>query len=140
MMNIKGLLYTEKKLRFKKGVVIFENQEEGREMYFVDSGRVKIVMNDGDNEIILSRLDPGDFFGEMALITGNKRIVSAIAITDCKLHTMDKKTFEDNLLNDKKFMRKVVESQASRLEETGLNFKKHLKRFIRMASTFNITG
>ncbi len=140
MMNIKGLLYTEKKLRFKKGEVIFEYQEEGREMYFVDSGRVKIVMNDGENEIILSRLDPGDFFGEMALITGNKRIVSAIAITDCKLHTMDKKTFEDNLLNDKKFMRKVVESQASRLEETGLHFKQHLRRFIRMARTFNITG
>ena len=139
-MNLKGLVFTEKKLRFKNGEIIFKNQEEGKEMYFIDSGRIKIVMNEGDNEIILATLDADDFFGEMALITGNERIVSAIAITDCKLHTMDKKTFEDNLLNDKMFMRKIVESQASRLEETGLNFKRHLRRFIRMASTFNITG
>ena len=139
-MNLKGLVFTEKKLRFKNGEVIFKNQEEAREMYFIDSGRVKMVMNEGDTDIILATLDSGDFFGEMSLITGNKRIVSAIAITDCKLHTMDKKTFEDNLLNDKIFMRKVVESQASRLEATGLNFKRHIRRFIRMASTFNITG
>ena len=99
-------------------------------MYFIDSGRIKMVMNAGENEIILATLDPGDFFGEMALITGNKRIATAIALTDCKLNTMDKKTFEENLLNDKRFMMKVVESQATRLEETGLNLKRHLQRFL----------
>ena len=140
MTTLKGLIFTEKKLRFKKGEVIFNNQEEGKEMYFIDSGRVKIVMNTGGNEIILASLDSGDFFGEMSLITGNKRIASAIALTDCKLNTMDKKTFDDNLINDKRFMRNVVEAQASRLEETGLNLKRHLQRFLRMTSTFNITG
>ena len=109
-------------------------------MYFIDSGKVKMVMNAGDNEIILATLDAGDFFGEMALITGNKRIATAIALTDCKHNTMDRKTFEENLLNDKRFMMKVVESQAARLEETGLNFKRHLQRFFRMTKTFNITG
>jgi IS1 family transposase len=53
---------------------------------------------------------------------------------------MDKKTFEENLLNDKRFMMKVVESQATRLEETGLNLKRHLQRFFRMTKVFNITG
>ena len=132
--------FTEEKARFKKGDVIFKEQEDGRFMYFIDSGRVKMLMNAGDNEIILATLDAGDFFGEMALITGNKRIATAIALTDCKLNTMDKKTFEENLLNDKRFMMKVVESQAARLEETGLNFKRHLQRFFRMTKTFNITG
>ncbi len=140
MMTLDGLHFTEKKIRFKSGEVIFNKQEEGTKMYFIDSGRVKMVMNAGDNEIILATLDAGDFFGEMALITGNTRIATAIALTDCKLNTMDKKTFEENLLNDKRFMMKVVESQAARLEETGLNFKRHLQRFFRMTKAFNITG
>ena len=140
MVTLDGLHFTEKKVRFKSGEVIFNKQEEGTKMYFIDSGRVKMVMNEGGNEIILATLDAGDFFGEMALITGNKRIATAIALTDCKLNTMDKKTFEENLLNDKRFMMKVVESQAARLEETGLNFKRHLQRFFRMTKTLNIIG
>ena len=140
MMTLGGLLFTEKKRRYKSGEVIIDEQEEGREMYIIHSGRVKIVMSAEDNEIILATLDSGDFFGEMSLITGNKRFATAIALTDCKLNIMDKKTFDANLKNNERFMRKVVESQAQRLEETGLNFKRHLKRFFRMTRTFNITG
>ena len=140
MMTLEGLLFTEKKLRFKSGEVIFNEQDEGDKMYFIESGRVKMVMNAGDSEIILATLDSGDFFGEMALVTGNKRMASAITITDCRLNTMDRKTFDTNLANDKRFMRKVIESQALRLQETGINFKRHIQRFIRMTRTFNITG
>ncbi len=74
MMTLDGLQFTEKKRRYKSGEVIFNKQEKGKEMYFIDSGRIKVVMNVGDNEIILATLDSGDFFGEMSLITGNKRI------------------------------------------------------------------
>lgn len=91
----------QKKIRFKSGEAIFNKPEEETKMYFIDSGRVKMVMSAEDNEIILTTLDAGDFFGEMALITGNKRIATAIALTDCKLNTIDKKTFEVNHINEK---------------------------------------
>jgi CRP-like cAMP-binding protein len=140
MMNLKKLFFTEKKLHFKKGNVIFEEQEDGKKMYFIDSGRVKIVKKVGDSEPTLAILDSGDFFGELALITGNKRVASAVALTDCKLHTMDKETFESNLLNDKKFMRKILETLAFRIEENDLNLKRHLERISRLSKVFNVTG
>lgn len=141
MMNLKDLVFTEKKLHFKKGSVIFKEQDkDSKKMYFIDSGRVKIVKKVGDSEATLTVLDSGDFFGELALITGNKRVASAIALTDCKLHTMDKETFELSLLNDKKFMRKILETLAFRLEETDLNLKRHIERVSRLSKAFNITG
>ncbi len=140
MTNLKKLFFTEKKLHFKKGNVIFKEQEDGKKMYFIDSGRVKIVKKVGDSEPTLAILDSGDFFGELALITGNKRVASAVALTDCKLHTMDKEAFESNLLNDKKFMRKILETLAFRVEETDLNLKRHLERIFRLSKVFNITG
>jgi len=141
MVNLKDLVFTEKKLHFKKGNVIFKEQDkDSKKMYFIDSGRVKIVKKVGDSEATLTVLDSGDFFGELALITGNKRVASAIALTDCKLHTMDKETFELSLLNDKKFMRKILETLALRLEETDLNLKRHLERISRLSKTFNVTG
>ena len=140
-MNPKSLRYTEKKLHFKEGGIIFkENDEGGSEMYFIDSGRVKIVKNVGDTEATLAILDADDFFGEMTLITGNKRSASAIAQTDCKLHTMDKETFEYNLSNDIKFMRKILETLTRRLEETDTNLKRHIQRISRLTKVFNVTG
>ena len=141
MMNLKDLVFTEKKLHFKKGNVIFKEQDEGsKKIYFIDSGRVRIVKKVGDSEATLAILDAGDFFGELSLITGNKRVASAVAVTDCKLHTMDKETFELSLSNDKKFMRKILETLALRIEETDLNLKRHIERVSRLSKTFNTTG
>ncbi len=141
MANLKNLVFTENKLHFEKGNVILKEQDkDSKKMYFIDSGRVKIVKKVGDSEVTLTVLDSGDFFGELALITGNKRVASAVAFTDCKLHTMDKETFESNLLNDKKFMRKILETLAFRLEETDLNLKRHLERISRLSRVINITG
>ena len=140
-MDLKSLRYTERKLHIKEGDIIFKEQDEGgNEMYFIDSGRVKIVKKVGDTEATLAILDAGDFFGEMTLITGNKRSASAIAQTDCKIHTMDKETFEFNLSNDIKFMRKILETLAHRLEETDTNLKRHIQRSARLSKVFNVTG
>jgi CRP-like cAMP-binding protein len=140
-MNPKSLRYTEKKLHFKEGNIIFKENDEGaKEMYFIDSGRIKIVKKVGDTEATLATLDEGDFFGEMSLISGNQRSATAIAFTDCKLHTMDKETFEYNLSNDIKFMRKILETLTRRLEETDTNLKRHIQRISRLTKVFNVTG
>jgi CRP-like cAMP-binding protein len=123
---------------FKKNEVIFDDQDEGNEMYFIDTGRIKIVKKVGDTEGILAILNAGDFFGEMALITGNKRTATASALTDCKLRIMDKKTFDSNLENDKAFMKNMLETLAHRLEETDLNLSRYFQRVLRLSKVFKI--
>lgn len=140
-MGAKSLLYTEKKIHFKEGDIIFKEYDEGaKEMYFIDSGRVKIVKKVGDTDATLATLDEGDFFGEMSLISGNKRSATAMAFTDCKVHTMDKETFEYNLTNDVKFMRKILETLTRRLEDTDTNLKRHIQRISRLTKVFNVAG
>ena len=140
-MGSKGLLYTEKKIHFKEGDIIFKEYDEGaKEMYFIDSGRVKIVKKIEDTEATLAILDEGDFFGEMSLISGNRRSATAIAFTDCKVHTMDKETFEYNLSNNIKFMRTILETLTRRLEETDTKLKRHIQRISRLTKVFNVTG
>ncbi|MCP5004326.1 MAG: cyclic nucleotide-binding domain-containing protein [Planctomycetes bacterium] len=139
-MNIKKLVFTEKKVRFNKDETVFEEEDEGRKMYFIESGRVKIVKKVREGEATLVNLDAGAFFGEMSLITGNKRVASAIALTDCKLHTMDKETFESNLVCDKAFLWKILETLASRIEEADMQLKQNIQRIDRLSKTFNNTG
>ena len=43
MMTLDGLHFTEKKVRFKSGEIIFNMQDKGSNMYFVDSGRLETM-------------------------------------------------------------------------------------------------
>ncbi len=121
-MNIKDLVLTKQNLRFEKGDVIFNEQDEKEEMYLIDSGEIKIVKTIGDVDVNIAYLSSGDFFGEMTLITGSRRVASAIAFTDCNLHIMDKEAFKSNIANNGDFVNRILVTLARRLEETDLSF------------------
>ena len=121
-MYKKDWVFTRKNLHFKKGDVIFNEHDEGEEMYFIVSGEVQIVKTIDDVDVNLASLSSGDFLGEMALITGSRRVASAIAFTDCNLHVMDKDTFVSNITNSRDFVNRILASLASRLEETDSSF------------------
>ncbi len=121
-MNIKDLVLTRENIHFEKGDVIFNEQDEKEEMYLIDSGEIKIVKTIGDVDVNIAYLSSGDFFGEMTLITGSRRVASAIAFTDCNLHSMDKEAFMSNIANNKDFVNRILITLARRLEETDLSF------------------
>ena len=121
-MNIKDLVLTRKDLHFEKGDVIFNEQDEKEEMYLIDSGEIKIVKTIGNVDVNIAYLSSGDFFGEMSLITGSRRVASAIAFTDCNLHVMDKEAFMTNIANSSDFVNRILVTLARRLEETDLSF------------------
>ncbi len=121
-MNTKDLVFTRKNLHFKEGDVIFNEQDEGEEMYLIDSGEVKIVKTIDDVVVNISyrNLSAGDIFGEMSLITGSRRVASAIAFTDCNLHVMEKEAFMSNISTNWDFANRILVTLARRLEETDL--------------------
>ncbi len=121
-MNTKDWVFTRENLHFKEGEAIFNKQDEGKEMYFIDSGEIEIVKTIGDVDLNIASLRSGEFLGEMSLITGSRRVASAIAVTDCNLHVMDKETFMSNITNNRDFVNRVLLSLARRLEETDLSF------------------
>lgn len=64
---------------------IFTEREPGTGMYIIVDGRVVIsqVITGVDTQI--ATLGPGDFFGELSLVTDCPRTASAVASTDCQL-------------------------------------------------------
>jgi len=79
------------------GEVIYSPGDSGDAMYLVESGQVEITSEDIDRRETLARLIPGDFFGEMALLTGKSRTVAAHAVTHSNLWALYRTDF-DNLL------------------------------------------
>ncbi len=73
-----------------KGQVIFHRDTVGNQMYVVLGGSIGIF--DGPKQI--ATLRTGDMFGEMALVSNEKRSAAAIAVENSKLFVLSETTFQ----------------------------------------------
>jgi CRP-like cAMP-binding protein len=79
---------------FEKGDIIFCEHEPGDTFYLIQSGRVQIVKIMEDLEKNLDILQPGEIFGEMAILEDSPRSATAIALDQCKLLEFNQENFE----------------------------------------------
>jgi len=78
----------------KAGEIIFCEFEPGDAFYLIQSGKVKIVKVIGEVEKTIDILNPGEFFGEMALLEQAPRTATALALTDVKLLEFNQQNFD----------------------------------------------
>jgi CPA1 family monovalent cation:H+ antiporter len=69
--------------------MIIRRGERGAQMYFISSGAVEVVLSNRN-----VRLGRGDFFGEMALLSGGQRTADVIAIGYCQLLVLGSADFQ----------------------------------------------
>jgi len=71
-----------KKRFLKQGEVLFRDGDAGDAAFIVDSGHVGICKIVEGEEDELATLNPGELFGEMAIVDGSKRMAHALAKED----------------------------------------------------------
>lgn len=80
--------------RFANGQIIFQKGETGSSMMLVLEGLVRIsACSPDDKEIVFNRIEPGDAFGEIALIDGRERSADATAVGECTLLIIRRQDF-----------------------------------------------
>ena len=79
---------------FKDGNMIFIEHEPGDELYIIQQGRVKITKVVDQSEVLLAVLQPGDIFGEMALLENKPRSASTMAHGNVTTLAINKANFE----------------------------------------------
>jgi CRP-like cAMP-binding protein/tetratricopeptide (TPR) repeat protein len=66
--------------RYGKGAVVLREGDEGTSFFVLASGRLSVTKRDDRGNVIpLARLGDGDFFGEMAILSGAPRAASLTA-------------------------------------------------------------
>ncbi|NJK92958.1 MAG: cyclic nucleotide-binding domain-containing protein [Blastochloris sp.] len=87
--------------------VIFEEGDEGLGMYVVLEGQVRIARKGliGSKEV--TRLGPGQFFGELSLLDGGPRSASAVATDSCRLFGFFRPEFLEILEKHEKIGAKI---------------------------------
>jgi CRP/FNR family transcriptional regulator, cyclic AMP receptor protein len=102
---------------FPKGTVLFREGETGKEMFVLQAGRVVITKTVRDTEKTLAVLGPGEFFGEMALISNKPRNATAVVEEASRLLVIDPKTFEGMVRGNSEIAVRMIKKLAERLGE-----------------------
>jgi small-conductance mechanosensitive channel/CRP-like cAMP-binding protein len=85
-------------LHFAAGERIIEEGGAGDTFFIIDRGEVEVVKSVGGVPRTLARLMEGQFFGEMALLTGQARTATIAAATDTDVFALEKAGFREILL------------------------------------------
>ena len=109
------------------GKVIFQEGEEGDQMFIIQAGRVKVARNIGGKEQILAILEKGDFFGEMAIVSRIKRSATVSALEPVKLLAFNREGFLDMITKNAKIALNVIDKLCRRLQNANLHIQ-HLAR------------
>jgi CRP/FNR family transcriptional regulator, cyclic AMP receptor protein len=88
----KGLVARARVRRFASGDPVFLMGSLGDSMMAVLSGSVRISYPSAEGkEILLAMMQPGDYFGEVALLDGKARSADATAVTACSLAVLERR-------------------------------------------------
>ncbi len=94
--DLSNLLHIIHTRNYLSGEFIFYQGDPGIGLYLINEGEVIIQRTNENSEVVhLATFYEGDFFGELALVDGEKRSASAIAKTDCRLSVIFKPDLDE---------------------------------------------
>jgi CRP/FNR family cyclic AMP-dependent transcriptional regulator len=79
---------------YADGAIVFSQGDPGDALYGVVTGRIRISASTREGkEMFLNIMEPGDTFGEIALLDGNPRTATASATEACELMVIPRAQF-----------------------------------------------
>ena len=103
----------------RSGETILRESEPGDQFFVIVKGEVKVYVDSPDGrEVVLTHLQAGDFFGEMALLDGQARSASVAAQTDSELVVLSREDFLAALAGDFTLTQRILQTLAARLRRS----------------------
>ena len=85
---------------FAPGETVIRAGDPGSSMFVVHKGRVRVQVSENGRSRTVATLNEGDFFGEMALFTGEPRTANVLALEETEVleigHAAMKQVFDTN--------------------------------------------
>jgi len=101
------------------GTPLFRAGDQGDAMYLIERGKVRISVQATDGqELTLTELGRGDFFGEMALLDGQRRSANAVVAEEGRLAVLSREHFLSFMRRNPNVALEMLTALANRLRHT----------------------
>jgi CRP-like cAMP-binding protein len=103
---------------YSPGEAIVRQGEQGVELFAIERGEVEIlVARKGADPVRVGKLGPGAIFGEAALLTGEARTATIVALTECELLAVSRRAFQSVVQANPELSEKFTSLLAKRMDQ-----------------------
>lgn len=100
------------------GTKLFDEGEAAERAYVIERGELEIRRSENGKEVVLAKLGPGEWVGEMALLLNLPRSATVIATTDAQLRAVTQENFAHVIEEHPEETLRLLKQVAKRLHET----------------------
>ena len=111
MAELRAIAALGTQTHVRSGEVLTTQGKRGSEFFLVIAGRASCEI-DGD---IVAELGPGEFFGELALLTGAPRAATVTAESELEVLVLSRREFRTLLAESHRVTMKMLERLAERV-------------------------
>lgn len=124
-------------LHVPKGAVIFRQGDPGHEMFVVSAGRIRLTIGTGGHEKEVAALGPGEFFGELSLLSDAPRSATAEAMEESRLLVIGRDVFKMMMQDDLDIVFRMLNIQGQRLRHANVPIQELMERMGRLRIVAN---
>lgn len=106
-----------KEKSYAAGELIVEQGSVGDEMYIVKKGELKVWQGSNQQKLAIATLKQGDFFGELGLLTGEKRIANIQSETQVQLYVLSRADVADLFKRNEQVLKELKREVLRRSKE-----------------------
>lgn len=115
-----------------EGTTVFRQGDPGGSVYVIRAGKVRVLKSSAGRQRMVTTLGPGDFFGEMAVVTGRPRSATVEVVEDAELLKVPAGKLQEMVAGTGEVAIRLIQHLAERLE--------HANRFIDLLLEDDITA
>lgn len=103
-------------VRLAGGTTVFRQGDPGGSVYVIRAGRIRILKESHGRQRVVTTLGPGDFFGEMAVVTGSPRSATAEVVEEAELLKVPADKLQEMITGNGEIAIRLIRHLAERLE------------------------
>jgi small-conductance mechanosensitive channel/CRP-like cAMP-binding protein len=117
-VQLDALLPRGQAVHFGRGERLIQQGDEGESMFILVDGKADVQVHREGTQTSVASLKAGDCFGEMSLLTGEKRSATVMALSDCEVVEIGKPVLAKSLKENPQLLTMLGEILATRRMET----------------------
>jgi CRP/FNR family cyclic AMP-dependent transcriptional regulator len=99
------------------GTTVFRQGDPGGSVYVIRSGKVRVLKESAGRQRMVTTLGPGDFFGEMAVVTGRPRSATVEVVEDAELLKVPATKLQEMVAGTGEVAIRLIRHLTERLEQ-----------------------
>ena len=124
-------------ISFHAGETIFSQGDQGDAFYLIQSGAVQVVVESGaGNSEVVAILGPRDWFGEMALLSGEPRSATIQSVKETTLWRLRREEWDDLIQRHPTWLLQFCATLSKRLSHVDRQYSTSREAFNSLAEEF----